>query len=88
MRHIASPPREGSSKLAESTVSLWISSPFSSASLSSLKQVWIVAVMSAGRTTLLMKAQTLFGCVSFFKRFLSNLSSLPGCCSYKLIIAR
>jgi hypothetical protein len=26
--------------------------------------------------------------LSFLKRFPSNLSSLPGCCAYKLIIAR
>jgi hypothetical protein len=44
--------------------------------------------MFADRTSPLVKVQPLFGCVSFFKRFLSNLSSLLGCSAYKLIIPR
>jgi hypothetical protein len=46
---------------------------------SSLKQVRIAAVMVTDWTSPLVKVQPLFGCVTFFKRFLSNLSSLLGC---------
>jgi hypothetical protein len=68
---------------SSSTVSLWIC-----CSPSSLKQVRIAAVMLAGRTTLLMEVQTLFGCILFLKCSLFDLSSLLGCCAYKLILPR